>query len=206
MQDASDAGSWWARGLLFENCNCQTVCPGHVHFQQLCTHERCVGYWAIRFDEGRIEGTDIAGVKSLIAYESPQHMIDGEWVQGIVIDQSASPSQRAGVEKLLTGGLGGPWELLARFVSRRHETRYLPIQIEDNGSSKRVVVEGLVDGTIEAIRGRDRSRPVTFENMFNQIHATTQVIATGSTRYTGESLLFETDGTHGLYSEFSWKP
>jgi len=32
---------WFARGLLFENCSCQIVCPGHVHFDQLCTHERC---------------------------------------------------------------------------------------------------------------------------------------------------------------------
>jgi hypothetical protein len=23
-----------------------------MHFSQLCTHERCKGYWAFRFDEG----------------------------------------------------------------------------------------------------------------------------------------------------------
>ena len=55
--------SWFARGLLFENCNCQVVCPGHVHFSQECTHERCLGYWAIRFDEGRFEDVDLAGAK-----------------------------------------------------------------------------------------------------------------------------------------------
>ena len=39
---------WWARGLIFENCACTLVCPGHMHFSQLCTHERCKGYWAFR--------------------------------------------------------------------------------------------------------------------------------------------------------------
>src|SRR5262249_59594081 len=29
--------SWWARGLLFENCSCTLVCPGHLHFSQNCT-------------------------------------------------------------------------------------------------------------------------------------------------------------------------
>ena len=44
--------SWWAKGLVFENCNCQLVCPGHIHFDQVCTHERCKGYWAIVFEDG----------------------------------------------------------------------------------------------------------------------------------------------------------
>lgn len=43
---------WWAKGLLFENCNCQVVCPGHVSFKQLCTHERCLGHWSIHIEEG----------------------------------------------------------------------------------------------------------------------------------------------------------
>lgn len=39
---------WWVEGLLVENCNCQIVCPGHVHFDQLCTHDRRLGYHAHR--------------------------------------------------------------------------------------------------------------------------------------------------------------
>ena len=52
---SGDAARWWARGLLFECCSCQVVCPGHVHFEQLCTYDPCAGYWAIRFDDGEIE-------------------------------------------------------------------------------------------------------------------------------------------------------
>ena len=42
--------SWYARGLIFENCSCALVCPGHMHFSQNCTYERCKGYWAVRID------------------------------------------------------------------------------------------------------------------------------------------------------------
>ena len=45
--------SWWAKGLLVENCNCTLVCPGHMSFKQLCTHERCIGAWGVRIEEGR---------------------------------------------------------------------------------------------------------------------------------------------------------
>ncbi|MGZ5261229.1 MAG: DUF1326 domain-containing protein [Burkholderiales bacterium] len=34
----------------------------------------------------------LAGVRAVVAYDSPQHMIDGNWTEVIVIDQSASPA------------------------------------------------------------------------------------------------------------------
>ena len=198
------APRWWARGLLFENCNCQAVCPGHVHFDQRCTLDRCVGYWAIRFDEGEFDDVPLAGARAVIAYDSPQHMIEGNWTETMVIDPEASQAQRESIEGILTGRAGGPWAVLARFVSQRLETRYLPIRIEDRGRKKRVVVDGLMDSTIEAIRGRDRSRAVTFENMFNQIHAPSQVVAKGATRYDDGAIRVNTDRTHALYSSFHW--
>ena len=195
---------WWARGLLFENCSCQTVCPGHVHFDQRCTFERCVGYWAIQFREGEFDGISLGGLSALVAYDSPQHMIEGDWTEILVIDRQATQAQRRSIEQILTGGAGGPWAILSRFVSKRLETRYLPIRIEDAGRTKRIAIEGLLDSKIEAIRGRDRSEPVTFENMFNQIHATSQVIARGATRYDDGEITVNTDGTHALYSDFDW--
>ena len=47
---------------------------------------------------------------------------------------------------------------------RRHEARTHP---------------GLLETSITEIKGRDRSQPVTFENIFNQIHGSSQVIALG---------------------------
>jgi hypothetical protein len=41
-------------------------------------------------------------------------------------------------------------------------------------------------------------------NVFNQIHAPTQVLALGRTRCTDARLPFSTDDTHALYSRFSW--
>ena len=196
---------WWARGLLLENCSCQAVCPGHVHFDQLCTFERCVGYWGIRFAEGDFASTPLGGLGAVVAYDSPQHMIEGNWTELIIIDQRASPAQREAIEAILSGQARGPWAILARFVSRHLETRYLPIWIEDTGKVKRIRVDGILDSTIEAIRGKDRDQPVTFENMFNQIHAPSQVIAKGTTRYDDGEIVVRTEKTHGLYSNFDWR-
>lgn len=196
--------TWWAEGLLIENCNCQAVCPGHVHFDQYCTHERCRGWWAIQFDSGDFEGLSLGGTAAVVAYDTPQHMIDGNWIEVVLIDEAASEGQRSAIEAILTGKVGGPWEVLSRFVGTRLPTRVLPIRILEEERSKRIVVGDVLDGAVSWIRGRDRAAPVTFENMFNQIHASTMVVGRGSSRYDDGQIVIATEGTHGLWSHFRW--
>ena len=197
-------GDWWAEGLLFENCNCTAVCPGHIHFSQKCTHEVCHGFWAIRFEGGRVGKVDLAGVDVVVVYETPQVMVDGGWKQVIIVSERATGAQVRAVEQILAGGLGGPWEILARFVGDARPTRTAPVRIEEGPGRKSVTVRGLLEGAVEAIRGRNRAQPVTFENIYNQIHDSTQVIARGSTRYDDGEIVISNDGTHGLWSRFSW--
>jgi hypothetical protein len=197
--------SWRASGLLFENCNCTVICPGHTHFTQNCTHERCLGFWAIRVDDGVWGEVPLAGVRAVVAYDSPRRMMDGGWTEVLIVDSAAGHAQREAAESILTGRSGGPWEVLGRFVERRLPTRFERIRIDDLDVLKRVAVEGLMEGAVEPIRGRDRSRPVTFQNMFNQIHAPEQVIARGSSRYDDGVLSFRNEGSHGLWSRFTWR-
>ena len=204
VEAAAPVPAWWAKGLLFENCNCQIVCPGHVHFSNKCTHERCIGYWAIRFEEGTYGDVDLAGVTAVIAYESPQHMISGGWTEAVIIDERASQEQRATVENILTGRAGGPWEVLDRFGERRLPTRTAPIEITDEDAVKRVMIEGLLESRIENVRGWDQNQPVTFRNMFNQVHDSTQVIAQGDTTYDDGEIFLQNKGTHALHSRFHW--
>lgn len=196
---------WWARGLLFENCNCTAVCPGHVHFSQPCTHETCHGFWAVRIREGRAGEVPLDGLDLVIVYESPRVMIEGGWAQGLVVPEEADGAQVRSLEAIVSGAWGGPWEVLGRFVEERLPTRTLPIRIEEEEGRKSVTVPGLLRGVVEAIRGRDRDRPVVFENIFNQIHAARQVVARGSTEYDDGSITIRTDGTHGLWSSFDWR-
>ncbi len=199
------AVAWNASGLLFENCNCTVICPGHTHFSQNCTHERCLGFWAIRFDEGRWGEADLSGVRAVVAYDTPQRMIDGGWTEALIVDVSASQDQRTAVESILSGRSGGPWAVLDQFVERRLPTRFQKVELDDEEGVKRVAVEGLLEGAVEPIRGRDRSRPVTLQNMFNQIHGPEQVVARGGSRYDDGTVSFDQGGTHGLWSRFSWR-
>ena len=198
------ASDWWAEGLAFENCNCTAVCPGHIHFRQKCTHDVCHGFWAMRFQSGECDGIDLSGVDVVMAFESPPVMIQGGWKGRIIVSDRASEEQARAVCEILTGRRGGPWEVLARFVSDWLATRTAPIQIEDEATRKTITVAGVLKGTVNAIRGRDRGRPVTFRNIYNQIHDSEQVVATGSTEYDDGELVIRTEDTHGLWSHFRW--
>ncbi|MBI5443000.1 MAG: DUF1326 domain-containing protein [Deltaproteobacteria bacterium] len=196
---------WNAAGLLFENCTCQILCPGHMSFRQNCTYERCVGHWSIHFEKGRYGEIPLGGLNAVIVFDSPQQMFAGGWVQGMYLDENAGADQRKALETILTGEAGGPWAVLARFVGRRLETRYVPIALEDDGRIKRVRIEGILESSVEALRGNDKEREVLLENLFNQIHAPTQVVARGSTTMNDGPLSMATEATHGLYSRFSWQ-
>ena len=200
MSEAS--APWWAKGLLFENCSCQLVCPGHIHFDNLCTYDRCIGYWAMRIDEGDYAGLSLAGARAVIVYDCPKHMIEGNWTQRLLLD--ADDTQAEALETILTGKAGGPWKVLARFVSDRLETKRVAIEIEDDELVKKVAIEGLMKSTVQAIKGRDRSKPVAFDNIFNQIHPPRHYLARGTTRYDDGHLSVSNDGSHGLWSSFDW--
>jgi hypothetical protein len=202
--DTSFRSSWRATGLIFENCSCTLICPGHMHFSQNCTHERCKGYWAIRIDAGDFHGVPLGGTRAVIAFDCPQRMIDGGWVETIIIDDSASPEQREALEMLFTGRAGGPWAKLATFVGDRRPTEFRRIAFVDDGATKRATIVDRLKTVVTQIRGRDRSKPVLFENIFNQIHAPTQVIALGDAEYDDGAIRFSNSQSHGLFSNFEW--
>jgi hypothetical protein len=195
---------WWAKGLLFENCNCQVVCPGHFHFTQLCTHERCLGYWGIDFHEGDFAGVSLAGRKVVIAFDCPRHMASGNWIVTTWIDEDANPQQQAAIERIVSGEAGGPWKILAQFVGERKPVQQTAIAFADDGKVKTLTVGAFLKSTLSWLRGRDRDTPVKMENVFNQIHDATQILDMGSTEYTGGPNPFVTRNTHALHSNFAW--
>ena len=196
--------TWHIHGLLFENCSCQLVCPAHISFKQNCTNERCTGHWSFHIDEGRYKNTLLNGLNVVIVFDAPQLMYEGDWIETIYIDERADAAQRTALDSILTGKVGGPWEILARFVSQWQETRYVPIHFEDNGRRKYLRVDGLFETNVEAIRAQDDIGEATLTNLFNQIHGDVHILARGKTTCTDGVFDFSIEKTHGLYSQFSW--
>jgi hypothetical protein len=102
------------------------------------------------------------------------------------------------------GRAGGPWAKLAGFVGTRQPTELRAIEFVDEGPVKRASIVDRLKTVVTQIRGRDKQKPVLFENCFNQIHAPTQVIALGDSEYDDGVVRFTNTGSHGLFSSFEW--
>lgn len=197
--------SWHARGLLFENCSCQLLCPAHVSFKQVCTGDRCRGYWAFHIDIGRYGETVIDNLNTVIVFDAPVRMYSGDWTQVFYVDQQASAAQRAALEDIFSGRAGGPWAILGRFVSHQLDTRFVPMRFEDRGREKHLVIPDVLETTVTAIRGSNGEDDAVLSNLHNVIHGPVHVLARGRTRCTDRVFDFTNERTHGLYSHFAWE-
>ena len=91
-------------------------------------HARAMpGYWAVRVDEGAYGDVPLAGLKALIAFDCPQHMIEGNWTEVVIIDEAASPAaaRSARDHPHWPGGrlVGAAGEVRRRAGSRRGSCR-----------------------------------------------------------------------------------
>ena len=196
--------SWWTKGLLFENCTCQLLCPAHVSFKQRCENDRCHGHWAVHIETGRFGDISIQDRNVVILFESSVLMYDGGWTERMYIDERADWPERSALEAIFSGTAGGPWETLGRFVATRLETRFVPVRYEDDAGKMRMNVPGVFETVVAPQRGRNDTGPVILSNLYNVIHGLAHILGRGTTTCTDESLDFSTKRTHGLHSNFSW--
>ncbi|MFC1664574.1 DUF1326 domain-containing protein [Pseudomonadota bacterium] len=197
--------SWWAKGLLFENCTCQLLCPAHVSFKQKCEGEQCFGYWGISFEQGMFAGSELQPQCAAVLYRSPPSMFEGNWTFQLYLDDGVSPEQQSLVEYILTGDSGGPWEIINQFVSNRLETHPATIDFSDDGRTKTFTVKDTLVSTLKAVANDDSGEVVTLNHLHNVVHSSVQYLAKGSSEVTGQILNWSSDQKHSLYSKFSWK-
>ncbi|HIC57988.1 MAG TPA: DUF1326 domain-containing protein [Acidobacteria bacterium] len=195
---------WNAKGLLFENCSCQLLCPAHVSFKHTCDGDRCHGHWCFHIDSGQFNDVSLNNTNIAVVFDAPTTMYEGDWTQVFYVDEATSPAQRHALESIFSGHTGGPWSVLSRFVSEQLETRVVPMTFEDNDRQKTLVIPGIFETAISAVPGADGDGDAIISNLHNVIHGPVHTMARGKSRHTDSTLGFSVENTHALYSYFSW--
>jgi hypothetical protein len=110
--------SWRIRGSYFESCNCDPICPcrridGSPGGRS--TLGVCMGVLSWLIDDGTVDGTDVSGMPVALALRYSDDEQGSPWTWILYLDASASQRQRASLEAVFTGRLGGdaqshfPW-------------------------------------------------------------------------------------------------
>ena len=199
---------WWAEGELFEGCNCFLLCPCHISFRQPPSNGYCDAIWAASFEQGRFGEADLSGLSAVIFVHSPgPTMADGDWTSVLYVDDSANEQQREALRTIFSGEAGGPWEILSQFYRDGQLTavRSVPLEVTIEPRARSVRASDLVLLELEAIRGADQEGTATITNLRNVIHGNVHTLARSNQTIRDETLSWEQQGKHGLYSRLHWQ-
>jgi hypothetical protein len=110
--------SWRIRGTYFESCNCDAICPcrriGGTPGGR-STHGVCMGVLSWLIEDGAADGTGLSGLPVASACRYSDDEPGSPWTWTLYLDARASGEQRAALEDIFTGRLGGdakrhfPW-------------------------------------------------------------------------------------------------
>lgn len=135
------ATSWAIRGSYFESCNCDAICPcrridGVTGGRS--THGVCMGVLSWLIEEGNAAGTDLAGLAVAMSICFDDDEPGSPWTWILYLDERANGEQRAALEAIFTGRLGGdalehfPWAWKAS-----HLLEVRPVAIELDHTRRR---------------------------------------------------------------------
>ena len=105
----SDA--WKLNGTVFVACNCDWGCP--CNFNALPTKGKCEGGWTWHVNKGTYGQVALDDLNFSVYVNWPAAIHDGNGEALILVDERADARQRAAIDTLVGGKVGGPWGVLA---------------------------------------------------------------------------------------------
>jgi hypothetical protein len=104
------AESWRLTGHVLVACNCDWGCP--CNFNARPTTSKCEGGWTWHVDKGAYGTEPLDGLSFSVYVNWPGAIHEGNGEALILIDERANGDQRAAIETLVGGTVGGPWKVL----------------------------------------------------------------------------------------------
>src|SRR4051812_16825908 len=138
--------NWSLRGEYMESCNCDYLCPCiYTNPQGPATHDHCTVVMGFRIDDGSSGATRLNGLKFAFVIRSGRVMSDGNWVFGVVVDDTADPDQRQALGAIASGDSGGtPSVIRQNLVGDFRGVAFQPIDFVSAGLTRRLAIPGIV--------------------------------------------------------------
>ena len=159
---------WHVKGDWFDVCKCAIPCP--CTFAQPPTDGSCEGILAWHITEGNYGNVDLAD-RSVVALGS---FVGNIWAgtatdsyMALYLDSRATDAQKEAIHAIWSGQAGGWMAGFAQLVQemRGIESAQIDFRVEDDLSSWRVEIPGVLLGEVEALSG-----PTTPEGARVQVH------------------------------------
>ncbi|WP_170425040.1 DUF1326 domain-containing protein [Ruegeria arenilitoris] len=156
---------WSIKGELILNCSCDVFCPCVVSLgAHPPTEGHCHAWMGVIIDEGHYEGEDLSGLCVGLLVDIPGRMGEGQWKVAAYVDERASGKAYNGLLQIFSGQAGGTTGLFTMLVSEIIGAERAPVQIERDGTKRRIMIGRKIQGEIEMLAGKDADHPVMVSN------------------------------------------
>jgi hypothetical protein len=118
----------------------------------------------IIIDEGHYEGEDLSGLNVGLLVDIPGRMGEGQWKVAAYVDERASGKAYNGILQIFSGQAGGTTGLFTMLVSEIIGAERAPVEIERDGTKRRIMIGRKIQGEIEMLAGKDAEHPVMVTN------------------------------------------
>ena len=200
--------NWRIAGEEIGSCNCAWGCP--CQFNALPTHGRCEALFGCEIREGYFGDTRLDGVRfaGILWWPGPVH--EGNGTRQIIIDEGATPEQRAALVAMDRGDQGGAFfEIYVAVCPNVLEPVFSPITLEIDRECRqgRLIVPDIGESRIEPIKnpvtGEEHRARIVLPNGFEFKEA--EMANTVYLRVeSGGPLVFQHTDTYGALNEFEW--
>lgn len=192
---------WSIQGEELANCNCNFGCP--CQFGVLPTTGNCEAVVVYDIETGHYGETKLDGLRAAGVYYWPGPIHEGNGQMQLIIDEKASPEQRAALEAIMSGEdtdeMATMWFVYSAMSPTKHETLYAPIELQwdsehRTGHAKVGDVFDVEVGPIPNIVTGDPHRiSIQLPHGFEFRHAE---MASGKARTKGGEISLQFDSTH----------
>ena len=199
------AEKWNLSGEYFEACNCDLICACLV--QAAAPRGRCDAALAFHVNEGSYGQTSLNGLNTVVvvSFPGPGKMRDGNWTAALYVDEKASSAQQDALGNIFGGKAGGPMgAVVAGLVTKFLGVKTAPITFEMKGNERRLSIPNILEIDIAAITGRDGTEPLWATNASHPVSSKLALAQSRAYKYTDHNLAWDTSGTNGHFSPFSW--
>ena len=200
--------NWEIEGLEVVNCNCSFGCP--CQFNSLPTHGHCRAHMWLQIDRGRFGDVKLDGTRCGVIAAWPGPIHKGQGTHQVVVDDRATPEQRAALEAIGKGKETEPGKL-AWFIYAAMSTTFLPTAVaridvtaDPAARTATVRVPGVIDGSIAPILNPVTGIPHRAAiNLPAGMEYTVAEVASGTAKSQG-GIEIDFNGTHAHFCRVHW--
>ena len=159
--------SYHLEGRLLEVCNCNVLCPCWIGEDP--DFGTCDTIVAWRFDQGTIDGVDVAGRTIAVIAHVPGNILQGNWRAAVYLDEQCTPQQEEAILKVYTGKLGGPVGDLVKLIGEVVSVEKVPITFDVREGKGTLKLGEAGYAELEPYRGATGGATVLSDTVFSTV-------------------------------------